>query len=175
MQLWIVEHFHLHKKGPVVINHNILLFQMLWFISTGTFLWRWKCSTIQCCIFPNWLLSKSILYYEPQSAVINLQSPQSDSTPWTLTLRSPLCNFMLHAFILISAHCALWNENEYLLYLQSSVHVYFISPFAKFPKIAIHTFKNFRNSIFIYLFTLTVSVWRLVFGTPASLNLARLL
>ena len=27
-----------------------------------------------------------IYYYEPQSAGINLQSPQSDSTPWTLTL-----------------------------------------------------------------------------------------
>ena len=27
-----------------------------------------------------------ITYYEPQSAGINLQSPQSDSTPWTLTL-----------------------------------------------------------------------------------------
>merc|ERR1712127_1178695 len=25
-------------------------------------------------------------YYDPQSAGINLQSPQSDSTPWTLTL-----------------------------------------------------------------------------------------
>ena len=23
MQLWIVEHFHLHKKVPVVMNHNI--------------------------------------------------------------------------------------------------------------------------------------------------------
>ena len=27
-----------------------------------------------------------IYYYDPQSAGINLQSPQSDSTPWTLTL-----------------------------------------------------------------------------------------
>ena len=27
-----------------------------------------------------------IYYYELQSAGINLQSPQSDSTPWTLTL-----------------------------------------------------------------------------------------
>ena len=26
-----------------------------------------------------------IYYYDPQSAGINLQSPQSDSTPWTLT------------------------------------------------------------------------------------------
>ena len=35
--------------------------------------------------------------------------------------------------------------------------IYFISPFAKFPKIAIHTFKNFRNSIFFYFdsFSLT--------------------
>ena len=27
-----------------------------------------------------------IYYYDPTSAGINLQSPQSDSTPWTLTL-----------------------------------------------------------------------------------------
>ena len=27
-----------------------------------------------------------IYYYDPQSAGIDLQSPQSDSTPWTLTL-----------------------------------------------------------------------------------------
>ena len=30
--------------------------------------------------------SKSTKYYDPQSAGINLQSLQSDSTPWTLTL-----------------------------------------------------------------------------------------
>ena len=46
MQLWIVEHFHLHKKVPVVINHNIQFFQMLWFITTGTFLWRWNYSEL---------------------------------------------------------------------------------------------------------------------------------
>ena len=28
-------------------------------------------------------------YYDPQSAGINLQSPQSDSTPLTLTLSAP--------------------------------------------------------------------------------------
>ena len=28
-------------------------------------------------------------YYEPPSAGINLQSPQSDSTPWTLSLQQP--------------------------------------------------------------------------------------
>ena len=27
-----------------------------------------------------------IYYYDPQTAGINLQSPRSDSTPWTLTL-----------------------------------------------------------------------------------------
>ena len=31
-----------------------------------------------------------IYYYDPQSAGINLQSPQSDSTPWTLTLAKAL-------------------------------------------------------------------------------------
>ena len=51
MQLWIVEHFHLHKKVPVLMNHNIWKNSMLWFNTTGTFLWRWKCSTIQSCIF----------------------------------------------------------------------------------------------------------------------------
>ena len=52
---------HLHKKVPVVIDHTIRIFQMLWFISIGTFLWRWKCSTIQSCILPKWLFTKSIL------------------------------------------------------------------------------------------------------------------
>ena len=55
MQLWIVEHFHLHKKLPVLMNHNIWKNYMLRFITTGTFLWRWKCSTIQSCILPEWL------------------------------------------------------------------------------------------------------------------------
>ena len=32
------------------------------------------------------LLKLTDLYYDPQSTGINLQSPQSDSTPWTLTL-----------------------------------------------------------------------------------------
>ena len=31
-----------------------------------------------------------IMEYKPQSAGINLQSPQSDSTPWTLTLEKTL-------------------------------------------------------------------------------------
>ena len=31
-----------------------------------------------------------IYYYDPQSAGINLQSPQSNSTPWTLTLNGHL-------------------------------------------------------------------------------------
>ena len=44
--------WHLHKKVPVLINHNICKNHMLWFLTTGTFLWRWKCSTIQSCIFP---------------------------------------------------------------------------------------------------------------------------
>ena len=35
-----------------------------------------------------------IMEYKPQSAGINLQSPQSDSTPWTLTLAAT------HVFIL---------------------------------------------------------------------------
>ena len=73
-QLWIVEHFHLHKKVPVVMNQNIQFFQTLWFISTGTFLWRWKCSTILSCIFPKWLLTKTILYV---SIMHNLQFFQS--------------------------------------------------------------------------------------------------
>ena len=31
---------------------------------------------------------EQIMEYKPKSAGINLQSPQSDSNPWTLTLRS---------------------------------------------------------------------------------------
>ena len=57
---------------------------------------------------------------------------------------------MLRTFILISAHCALWNENVYFYLIFC---IYFNSPFDEFPKIAIHThFKNFTNSIFIYFF-----------------------
>ena len=52
---------HFESVWPVVMNHNIWKNCMLWFITTGTFLWRWKCSTIQSCIFPKGLLSKSIL------------------------------------------------------------------------------------------------------------------
>ena len=33
MQLWIVEHFFLHKKVPVLMNHNIWKNCMLWFIT----------------------------------------------------------------------------------------------------------------------------------------------
>ena len=34
--------------------------------------------------------STNLLLYDPQSAGINLQSPQSNSTPWTLTLNGHL-------------------------------------------------------------------------------------
>ena len=37
------------------------------------------------------------LPYDPQSAGINLQAPQSDSTPWTLTLPLIHTLFRLHA------------------------------------------------------------------------------
>ena len=62
MQLWIVEHFHLHKKVPVVINHNIQFFQTLWYI----FLTRnfmnllkygfWKKSLLQNPTLNSWTL-----------------------------------------------------------------------------------------------------------------------
>ena len=45
MPLWIVEHIHLHKKVPVLLNHNIWKNCMLWLITTGSFFWRKKCST----------------------------------------------------------------------------------------------------------------------------------
>jgi hypothetical protein len=35
-------------------------------------------------------------YYDPQSAGINLQSPQSDSTPWTLTLHEGVKTEVCH-------------------------------------------------------------------------------
>ena len=37
-QLWIVEHFHLHKKVPVLMNHNIWKNCMLWFITKYRYL-----------------------------------------------------------------------------------------------------------------------------------------
>ena len=42
-----------------------------------------------------------IYYYDPQSAGINLQSPQSDSTPWTLTLS--------HAYFLVQSYLLDWS------------------------------------------------------------------
>ena len=42
-------------------------------------------SFLQWKVFKKSKIAK-LYYYDPQSAGINLQSPQSDSTPWTLTL-----------------------------------------------------------------------------------------
>ena len=43
MQLWIVEHFFLPKKVPVLMNHNIWKNRTFWFITTGTYLFViWK-------------------------------------------------------------------------------------------------------------------------------------
>ena len=38
MQLWIVDIFFLHKKVPLLMNHNIWKNPMLWFITTGKYL-----------------------------------------------------------------------------------------------------------------------------------------
>ena len=51
MQLWMVQHFFLHKKIPVLMDHNIWKNCMLWFITTCIFLWRKTSSTIHSCIF----------------------------------------------------------------------------------------------------------------------------
>ena len=60
------------KKKIVIIFQKLLHFL--------SFLW-WK-------VFKKSKISQ-IYYCDPQSARINLQSPQSDSTPWTLTLPVP--------------------------------------------------------------------------------------
>ena len=39
-----------------------------------------------------------IMEYKPQSAGINLQSPQSDSTPWTLTVMVCLINLLTYSY-----------------------------------------------------------------------------
>ena len=51
-----------------------------------------------------------IYYYDPQSAGINLQSPQSDSTPWTLTLRHTLSYTILGIFFSFFARHDLKNR-----------------------------------------------------------------
>ena len=83
MQLWMVEHFFLHKKVPVLMNHNVWKYHMLWFINSGTFLWRKTCSTIQSCIFPKWLLTKSILYRDVTAGKIWMRPLQwwAESAP----------------------------------------------------------------------------------------------
>ena len=75
-----------------------------------------------------------------------------------------------------AAHCET-KMKEYLsfyVYLYIIFCIYLDSPFDKFLKIAIHTLR-ISQIVYLYFLPLTVSVWRLVFGTPASLNLARLL
>jgi hypothetical protein len=53
---------------------------------------------IQTKVFKKSKISQ-IYYCDPQFAGINLQSPQSDSTPWTLTLVSSLGMILGHKFI----------------------------------------------------------------------------
>ena len=60
-----------------VLNHLAAVFQMEIPLHFLSFL-KWK-------VFKKSKIAQ-IYYYDPQSAGINLQSPQSDSTPWTLTL-----------------------------------------------------------------------------------------
>ena len=70
------------------------MYQMLLFLKRGTLGGHFECL---CWGFEkngNTLIifivkspqKEQIYYYDPQSAGINLQSPQSDSTPWTITL-----------------------------------------------------------------------------------------
>ena len=119
-----------------------------------------------------------IYYYDPQSAIINLQSPQSDSIPWTLTLCNSLCS--VHLFS--SQHTAQCETKTNIYYIFNLLCMYILfhhslnSQKLQSTRLRISEIVYFYGyPIFIYFFTLTVSVWRLVFGTPASLNLARLL
>ena len=66
--------------GIYEVKKNFLLFfkkKMEILLYFQSFLW-WK-------VFKKSKIAQ-IYYYDPQSAGINLQSPQSDLTPWTLTL-----------------------------------------------------------------------------------------
>ena len=102
------------------------------------------------------------MYYDPQSAEINLQSPQSDSTPWTLTLRVPLTylpnirrfqtvfqfSIVCHFF---SAYnfCIAWTDKNRRV------------PHKYLPGIRVgHTSRDFRPKIFFsfFLFSFTHSL-----------------
>ena len=64
MQLWIVEHFHLHKKIPVLMNHNIWFFFKCYdSLVQVPFCEDESVQLFKVAFFPKGLLSKSILYH----------------------------------------------------------------------------------------------------------------
>ena len=56
MQLWIVESFHLHKKVPVLMNHNIWFFQTKRIEMTILF---WIFGDQICQTWLNWISQQS--------------------------------------------------------------------------------------------------------------------
>ena len=113
---------------------------MLWFITTGTFLWRKKCSTIQSCIFPKWLLTKSILwlYYENAPLLKNAlfffcQSVLQTSEMVFLLLLGLCISSKLTTGFLAQAHVC----NDSIYFGQPSVIVYIVNIIVNDTKIII--------------------------------------
>ena len=91
------------------INKNIIIFQ------------KEKGNTFTLLIiFVVKSLQKSkiaqIYYYDPQSAGINLQSPRSDSTPWTLTLQNVHTLNLVFAYYLKTGAYLGLSSWKYLFY-----------------------------------------------------------
>ena len=61
MQLWIVEYFFLHKKVPVVMNHNYDFFKCYDSLVQGPFCEEKSVQLFRVAFFPKWLVTKSIL------------------------------------------------------------------------------------------------------------------
>ena len=85
-----------------------------------------------------------IYYYDPQSAGINLQSPQSDSTPWTLTLVFTHNFIWWHYFAL-----ELNSKDRNFLYKSNVEGFSYLSQFKNHIK---YNFMNQRNWILLLFF-----------------------
>jgi hypothetical protein len=59
-------------------------------------------------------------YYDPQSAGINVQSPQSESTPRRLTLVTIICRNDLLSSTMTSDGCLLKDSELFILFAENS-------------------------------------------------------
>ena len=107
MQLWIVKHFFLHKKVPLIMNQKIWKNCMLSFITTGTFLFNYselhfsevtsyKIQTLDLYLkisnsFPYKIINKFVW------TNLKLNNPiDQNEEVWYLQCKSSTCDFQKH-------------------------------------------------------------------------------